>query len=70
MQCENNMQNNTINRLKAVFVEQNSTSKWFSEQLGKDPATISKWCSNSVQPSLEMLAQKVHNMRYLLLNGR
>ena len=55
MQCENNMQKNTINRLKVVLVEQNRTSKWLSEQLGKDPATISRWCSNSVQPSLEML---------------
>ena len=55
MQCEKNMQKNTINRLKVVLVEQNRTSKWLSEQLGKDPATISRWCSNSVQPSLEML---------------
>ncbi len=51
MQCEKNR----INRLKVVLVEQNRTSKWLSEQLGKDPATISRWCSNSVQPSLEML---------------
>lgn len=55
MQCENNMQKKVINRLKVVLVEQNRTSKWLSEQLGKDPATISRWCSNSVQPSLEML---------------
>ena len=55
MQCEHNMQKNTINRLKVVLVEQDRTSKWLSEQLGKDPATISRWCSNSVQPSLEML---------------
>jgi transcriptional regulator with XRE-family HTH domain len=55
MQCENNMQKKTINRLKVVLVEQDRTSKWLSEQLGKDPATISRWCSNSIHPSLEML---------------
>lgn len=44
-----------INRLKVVLVEKKRTSKWLAEQLGKDPATISKWCTNTVQPSLEML---------------
>ncbi len=44
-----------INRLKIVLVEQNRTGKWLAEQLGKNEATISRWCSNSAQPSLEML---------------
>jgi len=44
-----------INRLKVVLVEKKKTSKWLAEQLGKDPATISKWCTNTVQPSLETL---------------
>ena len=44
-----------INRLKVVLVEQNRTGKWLAEQLGKNEATISRWCSNSAQPSLEML---------------
>lgn len=44
-----------INRLKVVLVEKKRTSKWLAEQLGKDPATISKWCTNTVQPSLETL---------------
>ena len=46
-----------INRIKVVLVEKKRTSKWLSEQLGKDPATISKWCTNTAQPSLEMLLQ-------------
>lgn len=37
------------------MVEKKKTSKWLAEQLGKDPATISKWCTNTVQPSLETL---------------
>ena len=44
-----------INRIKVVLVEKKKTSKWLAEQLDKDPATISKWCTNSSQPSLETL---------------
>lgn len=46
-----------INRIKIVLVEQKRTGKWLAEQLGKDPSTVSKWCSNKIQPSLEMLMQ-------------
>ena len=41
--------------LKVVLVEQRKTGKWLAEQLGKDPSTISKWCSNTTQPPLDML---------------
>ena len=44
-----------INRLKVVLAEKKKTNKWLAEQLGKDPATVSKWCTNASQPSLEML---------------
>lgn len=44
-----------INRLKSILAEKNKTGKWLAEQLGKDPSTISKWCSNSSQPPLEMV---------------
>ena len=44
-----------LNRLKVVLVEQKKTGKWLAEQLGKDPSTVSKRCSNNMQPSLEML---------------
>lgn len=46
-----------INRIKVVLVEQKRTGKWLAEQLGKDPATVSKWCTNAAQPSLETLLQ-------------
>lgn len=42
-----------INRLKVVLVEKNKSGKWLGEQLGKDPATISRWCNNHAQPSVE-----------------
>lgn len=46
-----------INRLKVVLAERKRTNKWLAEQLGKDPATVSKWCTNTVQPGLETLLQ-------------
>ncbi len=49
------MKSKDLNRLKVVLVEQKRTAKWLSEQIGKDPATVSKWCTNSSQPSLETL---------------
>lgn len=44
-----------INRIKVVLVEKKRTNKWLAEQLGKDPATVSKWCTNASQPALETL---------------
>ena len=44
-----------INRLKVVLAEKKRTNKWLSEQLGKDQGTISKWCTNTLQPNLETL---------------
>lgn len=46
-----------LNRLKVVLAEKKKTNKWLAEQLGKDPATISKWCANSAQPNLENLVE-------------
>ncbi len=42
-----------INRIKAVLAEKQLTSKWLAERLEKSENTVSKWCSNKVQPSLE-----------------
>lgn len=44
-----------INRIKVMLVEKRRTNKWLAEQLGKDPATVSKWCTNTIQPSLDTL---------------
>ena len=46
-----------ITRIKVVLVEKKRTSKWLSEQLRKDPATISKWCTNTSQPDLVTLTK-------------
>lgn len=42
-----------LNRIKAVLAETGHTGKWLAEQLGKDPATVSKWCTNSLNPVLK-----------------
>lgn len=47
----------SINRIKVVLADKNKTNKWLAEQLGKDPATVSKWCTNSYQPGVETLIE-------------
>ena len=44
-----------LNRIKTALVDNGKTNKWLAEQLGKDPATVSKWCTNASQPYLEMM---------------
>ena len=51
------MEHKDLNRLKVVLAEKKRTNKWLAEQLGKDPATISKWCTNNAQPTLQNLLQ-------------
>ena len=41
-----------INRIKAALADAGQTNKWLAEQLGKDPVTVSKWCTNTTQPDL------------------
>lgn len=47
----------SINRIKVVLADKNKTNKWLAEQLGKDPTTVSKWCTNSSQPGVETLIE-------------
>lgn len=64
------MQN--LNRLKAVLAEQQKTGKWLAEQIGKSNCSVSKWCSNSVQPDLNTLDKIAKVLKVdirTLLNG-
>ena len=47
----------SINRIKVVLADKNKTNKWLAAPLGKDPATVSKWCTNSSQPGVETLIE-------------
>ena len=44
-----------LNRIKVVLVEKGKTGKWLAEEIGKPPCTVSKWCSNAIQPDLQTL---------------
>ena len=44
-----------LNRIKVVLVEKGKTGKWLAEEIGITPCTVSKWCSNSIQPDLTTL---------------
>ena len=61
-----------LNRLKAVLADSWKTNKWLAEQLGKDPVTVSKWCTNTTQPDMYTLAKISDllnvNIRELLVN--
>ena len=51
------MAKRAINRLKVVLVEQGRTNKWLAKKLEKNESTISRWCTNEMQPSLETLVK-------------
>ena len=51
------MEGKDLNRIKVLLAEKKRTNKWLAEQLGRDPATVSKWCTNSAQPNLENLME-------------
>lgn len=51
------MSQKAINRIKVMLVEKNLSSKWLALQLGKNEATISRWCTNDVQPGLKTLVE-------------
>ncbi len=51
------MSKKSINRLKVVLVEKNLSSKWLAEKLDKNEATVSRWCTNDVQPTLKTLVE-------------
>lgn len=51
------MSKKAINRLKVVLAEHGKTNKWLAKKLKKNETTVSRWCTNEVQPSLETLLE-------------
>lgn len=49
--------NNAVNRLKVVLAEKNKTNRWLAEAIGKNENTISRWCSNKSQPSVDVVVE-------------
>lgn len=61
-----------LNRIRGALADAGKTGVWLAGQLGKDPVTVSEWCTNTTQPDLQMLAKisdllKV-NIKDLLVN--
>lgn len=52
-----------VNRIKLVLVEKKRTSKWLAEQLGVNPSTVSKWCTNTSQPDLACIVKIVELLK-------
>ena len=46
-----------LNRIRVVLAEKGITNKWLAEKMGKNPTTVSRWCNNDMQPSLETLVE-------------
>ncbi|MCR8884866.1 helix-turn-helix transcriptional regulator [Phocaeicola plebeius] len=46
-----------LNRIKVVLAERDLNNKWLANKIGKDPATVSKWVTNTTQPSLQVLLE-------------
>jgi len=44
-----------LNRIKVVLAEQDKSSSWLAEQVGRNKSTVSRWCSNGIQPNVETL---------------
>lgn len=51
------MSKNRYNRIKIVLVEKEKSAKWLAEQLDRDKSTVSRWCTNDMQPTIEMFYQ-------------
>ena len=51
------MDNKPLNRIKVVMAERMVSNKELGEMLGKDTATISRWVTNTSQPTLESLIE-------------
>lgn len=56
------MTKNDINRIRVVLAEKSIANKWLAEKMKKNPTTISRWCNNEMQPSLETLTEIAHQL--------
>ena len=63
-----------LNRIKGALADAGKTGVWLADQLGKDPVTVSKWCTNTTQPDLQTLAKISDllniNIRELLVDNK
>jgi transcriptional regulator with XRE-family HTH domain len=46
-----------LNRIKGALADAGRTNLWLAERIGRDPVTVSKWCTNNSQPDLVTLSK-------------
>ena len=46
-----------LNRIKGALADAGKTNIWLAEKVGRDPVTVSKWCTNTSQPDLSTLSK-------------
>lgn len=68
------MSEKAINRIKVILVEKRLTSKWLASQLGRTESTVSRWCTNEKQPSVETFLEMANildvDIRELLISTK
>lgn len=68
------MKKKASNRIKAVLAERGKTNNWLAEELNKNRTTVSKWCTNQMQPTMETLFEIAEvldiNVRQLLVSTK
>ena len=68
------MAKKTFNRIKAVLAEKGKSNNWLAEKLGRNITTVSRWCTNDMQPTMESLYQIAHaldvDVRELLVSSK
>ena len=66
------MSNPDLNRIKLVLVEKKRTNLWLSKEMSVSVSAVSRWATNTTQPSLENLFRIASvlgvNVRELLIN--
>lgn len=63
-----------FNRIKSILADTEKTNLWLAEKLGVDKSTVSKWCTNDQQPTLNTLFEIANaldvDVRSLLVSNR
>lgn len=55
-----------VNRLKIMLAVTKHSNKWLAEMLGKDQATISKWCTNTCQSEIQESKHKIRSHGFII----
>ncbi|MBP7359601.1 MAG: helix-turn-helix transcriptional regulator [Prevotella sp.] len=46
-----------LNRIRVILAEKEITNRWLAEQMGVANMTVSRWCTNRIQPSMTQFVE-------------